>query len=137
MQRIQRVEHEAWLAWERSKLAAVEETTRRRLAGQDDANVDDDGAQLVTERTEQQTIKGRDGDKKWLEVIQWCSEQRSKIFGLYAPPRTPEDGGAQPTEQELLAEAERLGIEPTRYRLPHLPDNVTGYGNGHKGNGHG
>ena len=73
--RINKMEREAWDAWDRSKEDA--ETTISKVRG---ATGDKEPKQV--ERTEQ--AKGQVGNPAFMKVIQWCVEQRCKIFGAYA-----------------------------------------------------
>lgn len=94
--RIDVVEEEAWSGWRRSQEA---ERTERTHLGEDEAG-----------RSFSQTTT-RDGTTKFLEVIQWCVEQRCKIIGLYAPKElrveqhqsSDSDGVAEMNRDELTA----------------------------------
>lgn len=72
--RIDRLEREYWQAWEDSK--QDDETTRQRggMTGEKIA---------VTAATKTVT-KRQTGEKTFLDGVQWCIEQRLKIFGIYA-----------------------------------------------------
>lgn len=64
--RIDRMEEEYWVAWEKSKV----EKKRRR--GQAEVNNWSERAKHA-------------GNPKFLDGIQWCIDQRCKILGLHAP----------------------------------------------------
>lgn len=87
--RIDQLEREYWDAWERS-CQSLETTAvvKGRM---------NDGKMIGDEATK--TIKTQAGDPRFLNGIQWCIEQRLKIFGGYAVvkhevesinPRTPD-----------------------------------------------
>lgn len=77
--RVDTLELEYWEAWERSKLNAEVRITRQRgKRAKDDKAIPEEVER--TERTE-----GRTGNPAFLNGVQWCIEQRCKIFGLYAP----------------------------------------------------
>lgn len=90
--KIDRMEREAWVAWELSKTPD---------ANAPDANMR--GKKTVTQTgvegkaTEfQQTRETSPGDPQYMKVIQWCVEQRLKIMGGYAAEKrevTGKDGG--------------------------------------------
>ena len=82
--RVDKIEREAWDAWERSKQDAETITTKGRGTK---------GAAAQMEKTIQ--LKGQVGDGSFLRIVQWCVEQRCKILGLDAPTRTDitSDGG--------------------------------------------
>lgn len=93
--RVDTLELEYWEAWERSKLNAEIRITRARgKRAKDDKTIPEE-----VERTER--IEGRTGNPAFLNGVQWCIEQRCKIFGLYAPEKF-----------EWKAEAEARGIDP-------------------------
>lgn len=93
--RIDTLELEYWQAWQRSQLNAEIKTTRQRgKRGKDDKAIPEE-----IERTER--LEGRTGNPAFLSGVQWCIEQRCKIFGLYAPERF-----------EWRAEVEKQGIDP-------------------------
>ena len=79
--RVDKIEREAWDAWERSKEDAETVTTKGK-------GTKDVPAQM--EKTVQ--LKGQVGDGTFLRIVQWCVEQRCKILGLDAP-RQMELGG--------------------------------------------
>ena len=66
--RIDRLEREYWDAWEESKKNA--ETVVQKAK--------EDGTKEATK-----TSKGQSGNPSFLAGIQWCIEQRLKIFGVY------------------------------------------------------
>lgn len=69
--RIDRLEREAWDAWERSKLDAETVTVRTRSGRQGQPTAE------TFRKTE-----GQAGDPGFLRVVQWCVEQRCKLLGV-------------------------------------------------------
>lgn len=93
--RIDTLELEYWQAWTRSQLDVKIKTTHARgKRAKDDKPIPEQVEQM--ERTE-----GRTGNPAFLTGVQWCIEQRCKIFGLYAPEKV-----------EWKAEVEKQGIDP-------------------------
>ncbi len=96
---IDRVEAEAWTAWEKSKLDKTKRTDKVNAVH---AKIRKDIADRegVVPGTEKliETIKsteGRVGDPRYLEVVARCIERRCKIMGLDSPERheiTGKDG---------------------------------------------
>ena len=64
-------------AWDRSREDAETQTQKMMTDGKGK------GAKSRKEMTK--TAKGQVGDPRFLDGLQWCSEQRLKIFGIYAP----------------------------------------------------
>ena len=79
--KIDRLEREYWDAWERSKEDAEIEIREQAGATKDDAR-----ARLRREK------RGRTGDPSFLRGVQWCIEQRCKIFGVEAPKELKHSG---------------------------------------------
>lgn len=88
--RIDRVEREAWAAWERSQLDA--ETVTEEVAS--------DSAKKRAKR--QTKTEGRDGDSAFLTRVGWCIEQRCKILGLYSPIKADVTSGGEPLTFEVV-----------------------------------
>jgi predicted transcriptional regulator len=96
--KIDQIEREAWQQWEKSKQAEVVERV--------ESDVETAGrrskAKAVAKR-EIKTTRGKTADARFMTVIQWCSEQRAKINGLYAPtkiaPTTPD--GEKPYQPDM------------------------------------
>jgi len=80
--RIDKLENEYWEAWELSKqefIAIEQDKTEDKLAS-------GDTMKPSYQRTKTKTKKEKRLPKDdYLQGIQWCIEQRCKIFGLYAP----------------------------------------------------
>lgn len=103
--------------WERS-LEAREVSTRGKdetamPAGQENGQP----ASVTTETKTKASIRTekRDGNPAWLVGIQWCIEQRCKIFGLYVPNAMmgqPDDPDARPvlTLEQARAMAARVKV---------------------------
>lgn len=75
--RIDRLEREYWEAWEESKKDA--EVTKQIGA----LTKDEKGRPSLTPGRAEKTIKGQTGNPAFLNGVQWCIEQRLKIFGVY------------------------------------------------------
>jgi hypothetical protein len=76
LDRIDLIEREAWEAWEKSKKGR-ETTTTEQTTGGDCA------------RTKAGIRKEEEhGDPRYMDIVQWCSEQRRKLLGLNAPTET-------------------------------------------------
>jgi hypothetical protein len=88
IQKLNRIEREAWDAWERSKQPAKM------------ATVDGPNGSSKTKRT----VRDQYGDPRFLEVIEHCVAARRELLGLDAPtkiaPTTP-DGRPLTNEQRL------------------------------------
>ena len=72
--KVDKIEREAWQAWERSKQPARSATSN-----------ESDGR-----KTTSKTATDRDGDPRFLQQVQWCVEQRLKIVGGYAKDKRDE-----------------------------------------------
>lgn len=74
--RLNKVEHEFWMAWERSKLPKnqTSQRTAPTRAGADDMRVS------ASMRTEE-----RDGDPRFLDGVFKCIERRIRLYGLDQP----------------------------------------------------
>lgn len=70
--RVDKIEREAWTAWERSQEEAQTVTIKTRRGGT--------GQAPTVERHDK--VEGRVGDPSFLRTVQWCVEQRCKILGL-------------------------------------------------------
>lgn len=73
--RIDKLEFEAWEAWERSQLDA--ETVIEEMGGKK-------GSPPTRKRTE---TRGQTGDPRFLVIVDKCIDKRIRIFGLAAPIR--------------------------------------------------
>ncbi len=71
LQKIDRVEREAWAAWERSQKPDQSAQTY------DDPN----------NRRTRRTVRNRNGDPRYLEIVLRCSRERRELLGLDAPQR--------------------------------------------------
>jgi hypothetical protein len=76
LEKINRLEMTAWDAWERS--------TRVEIVKKDRKVKGKDGGKLATAMTEN-TTRPNSGDPRFLQTIQWCTEQRCKILGIEVP----------------------------------------------------
>lgn len=77
LSKIELLEREAWSAWEASKRQREITTKKRR------SQSGEDGEQLMNEVGQRQ--EQREGDVRYMTVVQWCVAERSRLLGLYAP----------------------------------------------------
>lgn len=101
--RIDEVERVAWEGFHKSVNGSVSTTTMKSK-----------GSTSSKMRTK---TKPSVSDTKWLDKIQWCVEQRSKILGLYAPKKIDQTIKndrklEEMTTEELLNLADKQAIEP-------------------------
>ncbi len=98
--RVDRLELEAWRAWERSvgthkKRVEKSEPTvpvpEQESTDQPAALAPVDAITEVTVTTEKLT-----GDPRYMERIAWCIDRRAKLLGLDAPKRVDVTSGGQP-----------------------------------------
>lgn len=80
--KIDHLEREAWEAWEQSK--KPQRTTVKTGA---------EGQAARGQIKERQ----RDGDPRYMQVVQWCIEERARIRGLYAPTKV---AGTDPSGEQ-------------------------------------
>jgi hypothetical protein len=84
LQKIDRIEHAAWIGWERSLLNSVSVKDEVLAADED----------VVSVQKSERTTKGQSGDPAFLNTILKCGERRCRILGLDAPvkvaPTNPE-----------------------------------------------
>lgn len=111
LERIKKIEDEAWASWGKSKEPLITQTRRTENGG------GEEGGKTVDEIKKQQ----RHPDPRYLDRMSWCIEQRLKIMGAYAPEKvasTTPDGKhyapfqvievllpEKPQEQPILLEA--------------------------------
>ena len=81
--KINNLELEYWQAWLRS----CEDAETVKQKGQPG----DMPGRVKTDQVER-TVKGQAGDPRFLTGVQWCIEQRCKIFGVYAATRVKHSG---------------------------------------------
>lgn len=91
LRKLDRLEREAWAAWDRSQKPAQEATT-----------VTKDGADMPTKKK----ISGRNGDPRYLAVVAKCIERRCALLGLDAPKQLTMDDSQ--IDQFIIEEVERL-----------------------------
>ena len=84
--KIDSLEAAAWQAWERS-CADAETLHTGVLTGR----TDKDGTALPDLKKSWKTVKGQNGDARFLELVHTCIAQRCKLLGLM--PARPEFGG--------------------------------------------
>jgi DNA-binding CsgD family transcriptional regulator len=82
LERINRIEDEAWDAYEKSKKPMT--TTTRRTDGTRTMD-EETGKEKLTIIYEEVKSQTRHPDPRYMNIIQWCVEQRLKIIGGYAP----------------------------------------------------
>jgi hypothetical protein len=83
--RLAKIQHDAWLAWERScKDAETMEVTGTSQGGKGEpAKV-------------KKVTKGQAGDSRYLAIILDCVKQRCRLLGLEAPKKLDHTSGGQP-----------------------------------------
>lgn len=99
--RIDRLEREYWGAWERSQ-QEYQATLTEQV---DDIDNKTSEVRDTVRRKAQVKKEQRIGDKAFLTGIQWCIEQRLKIFGVYA---------AQKVALTWEEEAREQGLDPDK-----------------------
>ncbi|HYH64872.1 MAG TPA: hypothetical protein VD866_09285, partial [Urbifossiella sp.] len=77
--RVDRLEAEAWEAWDRSRKAAEVTTTEK--AGTRGGK----GATPAVRSKASTRIIHRDGEPRFLHVVEWCISRRCELLGLDAP----------------------------------------------------
>lgn len=84
-------EQEAKLAWKKSKTESAQRTAETSTAGGPKAGGSRSKQKIVTEN--------RDGDPRYLAIVDRCIQHRREIFGIDAPTKTEISGpGGQPIE---------------------------------------
>lgn len=116
-QKVNAVEYEAWMAWEKSKLPKE----RKRITSKSSAGPTGDDVRLesggldVTETTESTELEGQCGDPRFLEVVGKCIVQRRAILGLDAPVKVqtenPEENDIPAAIRAILSDPKRLEYE--------------------------
>ena len=95
--KLEQLEREAWKAWERSQKPSQSAVVRGQGTNGDSAK----------------TIRSRDGDPRFLEVIFKCSASRRALLGLDAAP-APREGGTTDVNVTVEVRRERvLGLIAT------------------------
>jgi len=69
IEKIDQLEREYWQSWEQSIASAVKVSKEKSI-----------GNEVVTVKQE---VTKASGDPRFLQGVQWCIDQRCKIFGLY------------------------------------------------------
>lgn len=110
--RIDRLEREYWEAWEESKADA--ETMKQF------GTMDNEAGKIKAVRAEK-TAKGQSGNPSFLSGVQWCIEQRLKIFGVYEAVKLRIDY----SWRDELADAVRRG-ELTREQIEQEAPDLVG-----------
>lgn len=105
--RLAHLERVAWDAWERSRQVAERRTKSRRETSS--------GPQTKVSIVEEEQV----GNPRFLDRIAWCVQMRSRILGLEAPIKTANLHILEMSEQELVEQEQRLGLERPVFQLPH------------------
>ena len=90
--KIDRIEREAWAAWEQSKTPDQDAPDASMHGKKSTTQFGSEGKPTGW----QQTKETSPGDAQYMRIIQWCVEQRLKIIGGYAAEKrevTGKDGG--------------------------------------------
>ena len=103
--RIDKIERAAWEAWDASKRTLAK--TEKEQVENEQSGKDDKVYQRHRKTRAKKTEQERDPDKKFLETVQWCVEQRCTILGLNA---------AQRYDISWRKQAEAAGIEPEKLK---------------------
>jgi len=82
LQKINKLEVEYWIAWERSK-----EETKKKSLKQRGFKKDNEITQLTPVETTAQSEENN-GDPRYLQGVQWCITKRCEILGINAPTKT-------------------------------------------------
>lgn len=97
LEKINLIEKEAWVAWERSK--GGKKINTKTLQESD---------QFGRSRTSSITDQESHGDIQYLQTIQWCVNQRARILGIFAPAKvaatdvTGEKDAAEVARREII-----------------------------------
>ena len=88
--RIDRVEREAWAAWDRSVGEVSKSSTKTKAIAQKYVEHPERGPELVSQSAIEKTVHTEQhaGDPRFLSVVQKCIDQRRAILGLDAPKET-------------------------------------------------
>jgi hypothetical protein len=117
--RLEIIERQAWLEWERSKIDYVKEVTERVKATNSDGEEFETEPKLVKRET-----GGRLGDPRFLQTILNAQDARRKLLGLDQPTKVaPTDPtGEKPYDPSKMTDAEiearlaelarKLGFKP-------------------------
>jgi hypothetical protein len=97
--RIDTLEAEYWRAWYKSWEEITEKQQEAKTTDTESTGKSRGGKE--TEQSQRKIIQERLGDVKYLNGVQWCIEQRIKIFGLNAPDKH---------EVDWRLEAKKFGI---------------------------
>lgn len=98
--RIDTLESEYWSAWDESRKKRIKKRGGKKeesgiTVRRGNRQVEVPGKSVSMSQVDETE---RDGNPAFLAGVQWCIEQRCKIFGLYAPTRLAgHDGGPLPT----------------------------------------
>ena len=126
--RIDELERAYWEGWTRS----IEKRSEIKRQQIEDEGMIKGGrlAPSYTRNKVEMKEMERDGDTKFLDGIQWCIEQRCKIFGLDAPRKIQVD-------RNWRAEAEKQGVNPEEVYSDAVNEFITaaGVGRRHAGGG--
>lgn len=83
--RIDRIEKEAWRAWDESK-RDIKKTEKERIENEQIGKNEQPFHKHRKVRAKT-TQTERDADKEFMKIVQWCVETRCKILGINAPQR--------------------------------------------------
>lgn len=78
LERLARIEREAWEGWERSKQKQEDKTTFLSPVERGD-----EGGSAMAVSGAQVSLRGQNGDPRFLKIVQDCADQRAKLLGLY------------------------------------------------------
>jgi hypothetical protein len=102
--KIDRLEVEYWDAWQQSKKDA-----ETRIAEQSKGGKFGDTTKAVSKKV------GQVGNHKFLQGVQWCIEQRVKIFGMHAPQQVDISWRRETDEQAVIRADELFELRVASY----------------------
>jgi hypothetical protein len=84
IEKISRVEREAWDAWESSKQVNIYKSSTRR---ETEVGKDENGKDIVNAGSAVKTVASRtqSGDARFLDIVMRCIEKRTSLLGLDTP----------------------------------------------------
>lgn len=130
---IDKLEREAWEAWDRSKKPRQEKGSG--MEEETSGEAEEGKAPAAGKRKKRSHLKqiDRDGEPRFLELVMSCVEKRSRILGLFAPERheffNGGKDGSDPADVDLERIETLLIEDMERRRAKGIPF-LVGNGNG-------
>lgn len=115
--RINMIEEEMWSAWEKSKISG-KKTVSKGKSGEFESGKDPLTGKTVTKDDyekywrvgEQEELPEGKGDMQYMNGIMWCTQERAKIVGLYAPKKVAATDPTGEFEATTSARDELMGL---------------------------